>query len=445
VADFPVPRAPAPFPPAVERPWERLDPALGAVLEPELPAMADEIIAEIARAIPEYRRPMEGAFGRGLRVGVQEALRQFLGLVGRPGRQISSGREVYRELGRGELRAGRRLDALQAAYRLGARIAWRRVSAAARSAGADAAAVSLLAESIFAYIDEISAQSVEGYAQAQAAAAGEQQRRRERLVRLVISEERPEDEVVQAAAADAGWPLPRRLAALALIDDDVQRLVGRLGPDAIGGRAGEVTCVLIADADAPGRAELLDAAVPAGPAALGPTVSAPEAHVSFTRAREGLRLQQRGVLPGGLVTVADHLGTLLLFRDPQLLDDLARRRLEPLAALGVAARARLEQTLLAWVRYQGSVPAIAEALHVHRQTVRYRLARLRELFGSDLDDPDRRFELELALRSTTGPTPSGLSPIQAGPTPSGLSGGPQTDGPVSDGDPAAALPQVGIP
>ncbi|MGH2714951.1 MAG: helix-turn-helix domain-containing protein, partial [Thermoleophilaceae bacterium] len=35
----------------------------------------------------------------------------------------------------------------------------------------------------------------------------------------------------------------------------------------------------------------------------------------------------------------------------------------------------------------------------HPQTVRYRLARLRELFGERLDEPDGRFELELALRA----------------------------------------------
>ncbi|MFL6152631.1 MAG: helix-turn-helix domain-containing protein [Ornithinibacter sp.] len=43
--------------------------------------------------------------------------------------------------------------------------------------------------------------------------------------------------------------------------------------------------------------------------------------------------------------------------------------------------------------------AVAERLHVHPQTVRYRVAQLRELFGDSLDDPDARFELALALRS----------------------------------------------
>src|SRR5205807_438809 len=88
----------------------------------------------------------------------------------------------------------------------------------------------------------------------------------------------------------------------------------------------------------------------------------------------------------------------VLFRDTRLLGELADRRLAPLAALSPAALARLEQTLLAWLRHQGAVPAVAAELHVHRQTVRYRLARLRELLGDALDDPEARLELELALR-----------------------------------------------
>ena len=47
------------------------------------------------------------------------------------------------------------------------------------------------------------------------------------------------------------------------------------------------------------------------------------------------------------------------------------------------------------------MPEIAAALHVHPQTVRYRLGRLRECFGSALDDPEDRFELALVLRAVT--------------------------------------------
>ena len=102
---------------------------------------------------------------------------------------------------------------------------------------------------------------------------------------------------------------------------------------------------------------------------------------------------------GGLVVADERLVTLVLHRDPQLLDELAGRCLAPLDGLTAAAAERLLATLGEWLRWQGSVPEVAAALHVHPQTVRYRLARLRELFGSGLDDPDVRFELELATRS----------------------------------------------
>jgi DNA-binding PucR family transcriptional regulator len=44
---------------------------------------------------------------------------------------------------------------------------------------------------------------------------------------------------------------------------------------------------------------------------------------------------------------------------------------------------------------------MARVLHLHPQTARYRIARLRDLLGEQLDDPDARFELELALRANT--------------------------------------------
>ena len=48
-----------------------------------------------------------------------------------------------------------------------------------------------------------------------------------------------------------------------------------------------------------------------------------------------------------------------------------------------------EETLRAWLDAHGDVTATAAALHVHPQTVRYRLAGLREAFGGALDDPAR--------------------------------------------------------
>jgi len=52
----------------------RFPPELAEVIKPELPSLTEEIIAEVRRAIPEYARPMNGPYGRVLRMGVGQAL-----------------------------------------------------------------------------------------------------------------------------------------------------------------------------------------------------------------------------------------------------------------------------------------------------------------------------------------------------------------------------------
>jgi PucR C-terminal helix-turn-helix domain/GGDEF-like domain len=55
-------------------------------------------------------------------------------------------------------------------------------------------------------------------------------------------------------------------------------------------------------------------------------------------------------------------------------------------------------TLRAYLDHFGDVPAAAEALFVHRNTFRYRLTRLLDLTGLDLNDPDERLITHLQLR-----------------------------------------------
>ncbi|MBV8953330.1 MAG: helix-turn-helix domain-containing protein [Solirubrobacterales bacterium] len=76
-----------------------------------------------------------------------------------------------------------------------------------------------------------------------------------------------------------------------------------------------------------------------------------------------------------------------------------RERLAPLDGLPAPERERLLSTLGAWLAHQRHTPRIAAELHVHPQTVRYRIAKLRELLGDRIDAPDGRFELEMALRA----------------------------------------------
>jgi hypothetical protein len=381
-----------------QRPWYSLPPKIAAVLRPELADTADEMI-DAVRTVPAYRRPLEGPFGEGIRAGVQEALKHFLAEVERGGPVPRP--DVYLTLGRGEMRAGRSLESLLNAYRVGARVAWRRFAAAGVAAGLEPDTLYLLAESLFAYIDVLSAESAEGHALEQSAVASEAELRRRRLVRLMVRDPPSDPRAIGDAAVDAAWQLPRVLAVVAIGGSERESVVPRLPPDSIAETIGELVCAVVPDPDGPGRPAAIERAVlDAGAVAgLGTTVEPGEAPLSFVRARAALGHAGEG---SGLVVARQIAGELRLGSDPRLASELAADRLAPLQGLSAGSRTRLTATLEAWLAEQGRLGAVAKRLGVHPQTARYRLGRLRELFGSALDDPDERFWLELALRVGDG-------------------------------------------
>jgi hypothetical protein len=410
--------------PAARTTFAAVPPDAAAVLRPALPGLADEMIEAIAVEVPDYARAMEGTFGEMVRLGVEVALNRFMDMIADPSSDVTRARDTYVNLGRGEFHAGRSLDALLAAYRVGARLAWRRFVEAGTEAKLPPDALYSLGEAMFAYIDEISAESADGYAEEQSEAAGESQRRRRRLIRLLAQDPPPAPEAVRTAAQGAAWPLPKRVAALVaadtaeagapqpdarggepvpgeeIVEATATRLARRIGIGAVGGAAAGLACVFVPDPDAPGRRRQIVAALSDGPEIVsrGPTVPWGQSASSLRRAAAAYRLAASGRIPGGLVVAEDHLATLLLASDAGLAADLAASRLAPLAALGDGPRARLTETLRAWLDRPGQVQAVAAELDVHPQTVRYRLRQLRELFGARLDDPQARFELALALR-----------------------------------------------
>src|ERR687891_980745 len=195
--------------PAARTTFAAVPPEAADVLRPALPSLADEMIAAIAVEVPDYARAMEGTFGQLVRHGVEVALNRFIDMVADPTADVTRARDTYVNLGRGEFHAGRSLDALMAAYRVGARLAWRRYVEACTDAGLPPDAIYSLGEAIFAYIDEISAESADGYAEEQTAAAGESERRRRRLVRL-LAQDPPAGPAAGRTAAPAGrWPPTR--------------------------------------------------------------------------------------------------------------------------------------------------------------------------------------------------------------------------------------------
>ena len=370
------------------------------VIEPEWPAIAEEIVSTIGREIAEYARPLEGSFGRGVHRGVREALSQFTALIRDPGADRASSREVYIALGRGEFNNGRTLDALQAAYRTGARIAWRRIADASLKASLDGETLSLLAESIFVYIDELSADSTEGFADAQKERQGERLRRERQLVIAMLREPPITEGDLASLAAASRWRVPKSIATLICHERDLAEITRVLPIDVISAPVDGYGCVAVPDPNGPGRLRQLRHAIGDRPAAIGGEVPPVRLGESWSLARIALKALEAGAVPDReLLRAEEHLVDLALFNSRELIDRLRDRTTAPLGDLTPKSRRRMSETALAYIEHRGNAAEMARHLDIHPQTARYRIGKLREVFGERLDHPEERLALELSLRS----------------------------------------------
>lgn len=380
--------------------WSLLPRELAALFRPRVTDVAAEILQEINRSIPVYDRPRQGSFGKAIAHGVQQAIEQFIDRLADPDKSQEDRKALFRNLGRHELVQGRNLDLLQSAYRIGARVAWRRMARLGQQAGIPISTLGVLAEALFVYIDELSALSIEGYTKAQAREAGTLERRRRRLLKLLLTQPAAPHPVIAAAAESAKWDLPEHVFPVALepLDPRQPPRAPSLAGDILVDLEGAAPCLLVPEEDIRLLGELENGRT-GWRSAVGPKVTLREAARSLHWARGALMLVHQGILDDVPVTwCADHLVTLWLFTDPPLAGRLADEALRPLAELPATTRARLSQTLLAWLKTRGNVMSIAGLLGLHPQTVRNRMRQLESLFGDRLTDPDDRFTMELALR-----------------------------------------------
>ncbi|WP_067702578.1 PucR family transcriptional regulator [Nocardia jejuensis] len=90
---------------------------------------------------------------------------------------------------------------------------------------------------------------------------------------------------------------------------------------------------------------------------------------------------------------------LLLVQLPEAAHRAAEQILGPVLSLPAPERAELLATLRAWFDHAGSNPAAARHLHCHRNTMLYRLRKIRDLTGRDCDNPAQAAELFVALQA----------------------------------------------
>jgi DNA-binding CsgD family transcriptional regulator len=401
---------------------EVLHPGLAAVLRPELPSLAEEIILALRDKIPEYARPMDGPYGQIMRTGVEQALTSFVDLVADPAASSLTHRdEVARMLGQHEAEEGRSLDSLQAAYRIGAHIAWQRAMAVGRRANLSSAVMSMLADALFGYMNELAELSFRGYREARAATAEEVVRRR--LLQRILDRDQPiPHRALASIADDANWPLPEQATAVAVqargaaSPASPEELAGPADPASPAGPAEPVP--LPADSDVlasldegrphmlipgemgVGREAALVARLGNRRAAIGLTVPLTDTADSLRWARQALALAESGAIDAGqIVHCEDHLLTLWLMSDSALAEQVSRRQLGALEGLTPRQRERLTETFGAWLETRGTAAEIADRLQVHPQTVRYRIRQLERTLGDQFGDPDTRFAMEMVLRA----------------------------------------------
>jgi PucR C-terminal helix-turn-helix domain len=384
---------------AAASPWPAIPRTVADQLRPVLPALVEEMVAEIHASVAEYARPGDGSYAHAVRRGAEEAASQFVDRIADPDASWDQAAAVFRRLGVAEAGEGRSLESLQSALRAGARVALRWLTHASQWMDAPVQTLGLLAEALFVFLDEIAALSAEGYAQAQNQVAGEPQRRRRRLVGLVLAEPPAAAEAVSELARLAQWRPPRLVSVVVLAGQPSGSRVPALPGEILQDLDRTPAVLIVPDPYGPGRRDMLDRGLTGFRGAVGPPVGLREAAKSLHWAREALSLAEQGMFGDGpVVHCDDHLTEMVLRRGGDLLDRLEARRLAPLRDMASGRRDMLAETLLAWLE-TGKSSSVAARLFIHPQTARYRLHKLQDLFGDQLDDADARFELALVLRA----------------------------------------------
>lgn len=367
--------------------------AIGARLRADHRLLVDETEARLHREQPQVISQIDPAL---LREGIAATHARFAALL--IGDEPAGAGPRAVALASAASGAGVGVDALLAAYRVGAQVGWRHVGRYVAEQEVPSETVLALATASLAYVDELTANSFEGFAREAAAAGGARARERQALLAALVAG----DGDLPALAVAARWPLPARLSIAVLRPSGAG--AGRTGAGGLDhdgillGLVDGAALAAVAEAD---ERLLLDAGVPL---ALGPALPPPQAALSLARARRLASLVTAGRLAGDAPRRwEDHLADLVVHADAAAGETLAARRLAPLDGLPPARAQMLRETLAAWLAQPGRPREIAALLHLHPQTVRYRLGRLRERFGDALDDPQARFELALALRLSAPP------------------------------------------
>lgn len=187
------------------------------------------------------------------------------------------------------------------------------------------------------------------------------------------------------------------------IGDALRRVLATLRVPALISRRPDVVLAVIADGDISTLYDLLSSTLSSARGTIGvggrcTTAGLPR---SFAEATTALRVRVQSQSAYGL-SQHDDLGLLRILDSSDGGVELGLYLDEWLGELVRHDRdhhSELVQTLTVYLESGGNYDRTADALMIHRSTLRYRLGRIREVTGRDLADPDSRLNLHVAVRA----------------------------------------------
>ena len=334
-------------------------------------------------------------------------------------------REVA-QLGILQARGSASVEPVLAAYRIAARVAWDAILSAWRGhPEATPEALVVTANYVFTALDQVAAEVTRTYLHAREQHLMRGTRARARLFHALISDTFESELAVQKQALALNQVMAQGYLALVLKvvsgkgesergAESLAELLQVVGlPPLALAHAPDATMQVILwpadkEADAEGARDLVGRLQEAAHdrwgrgrvrirAGLGGFHAGLRgASRSYLEAQQAVEAGRKLSPEGGLHQHDEVIPYLIPAQNPLLAERFVQHQLGPLLEPKLRGQGLLLETLESFLE-RGSVKEAAAGLHLHRHTVIYRLGKLRELLGADLEDPATRLRLQLAL------------------------------------------------
>jgi len=405
----------------ISAPLRRPDPPAATALADRVAShsevLAGRMVAELSRRIELYAHlPKEQLDGDILSV-CRHNIHVFLRILRTGSEPAPAELEVIRTSAASRADEGMPLDALLRAYYVGFSLVWEHFRREA--VGEEREELLSIATAAMAYIEEVTSQVTRAYFDEYAIIASTRRDVRRSLVEALLSGQPAEDLAAQAGvrlhagyavvalafgpSADEGCPeVEKRVAARRKVRRVIAHLESEAGSDCLTVLDGSGGAVLLPAEevcpkdDPSGVPELLErlSEVARCPMIAGYACRAGVSGIatSSAEAKEVLHLAQKLGLPPGAYRRHDLLFEYAISRDTESMAALVAL-LEPLSQ----GRADLLETVEVYFACGLERQRTAAALHVHPNTLDYRLRRARALTGIDISSPSGVSEMRAAL------------------------------------------------